>query len=238
MHMNRKRSRPRIGFHPRPFAFTLVELLTVVAIIAVLSGLSVRILGGLGNGGNGPRGGSALAASILGTAREEAIMRRTTARLVIDTINTPSNSANYLHRLTVVYLSPSTTSIPAATGTNWLQANKWEALPANTYVYYGSQNGQNSGTTPSGSDMQIAFNGTVATTGTGYDYIEFNPAGQVTPPAAYPNGTRVQLIVAPGFINSSSGSLQVTSTNQLFGFAVFRLGRTTFFQDELSMQNP
>ena len=49
----------------------------------------------------------------------------------------------------------------------------------------------------------------------------------------------VQLILAPGYINSQNRSLQVTGTSQMYGFAVFRLGRALFFfQNELSMQNP
>ena len=162
--------------------FTLVELLAVVTIIAAVSALSLHLLGGIGSGGNGARGASAIAASLLGTAREEAIMRRTTARILIDTVYDANNPPNYLHRLTVAYLSPATATPTLAT--SWLQADKWEALPGNIYVYYSTKNGQNNGTIPSGSGMAVNFGTSAAAY---YDYIEFNPAGQLTPA---PNGVQ------------------------------------------------
>lgn len=222
----------------RHSAFTLIELLVVVAIIAVMGGLTVRLLGG-STGSNGPQGGATIVNSLLGATREEAIMRRTNARLLIDNL-TPATGTGYLHRLMVMYFDP-TVSISAASlnnPSNWKQqGSTWESLPANVYVYYSllSRGGTNqyNGTVPSGSGMQVYFGGNLST-GSGYDYIEFNQAGQVTTPA----GGRVQLVVAPGFVNiqNTQYPLQITGANQLYGFAVFRQGRTEFFQTQAAMQ--
>jgi prepilin-type N-terminal cleavage/methylation domain-containing protein len=215
-----------------PSAFTLVELLSVVAIIALMTGLSVKVLAGFGNGDTGPRGGSAVAASLMGTARQEAIMRQTTTRLIVDTAYNSSSPANYLHRLTVAYLSPSTAS---TTGTNWLPSNKWEPLPANTYVYYNLAT-TGSGTNPSNTSclisqsngMQLPPSFSVPSSGY-YDYFQFNSAGQLQMTGSS-TGT-AELWVAPGFINTATQppSLQVTGTSQMFPFAIFRLGRIDFF---------
>jgi hypothetical protein len=200
-----------------------------------MTGLSVKVLAGFGNGDTGPRGGSAVAASLMGTARQEAIMRQTTTRLIIDTAYNAGVPSNYLHRLTIAYLWPSTAS---TTGTNWRPANKWESLPANAYVYYnpvtsGSSNSTNPSNptcvfgTASGA-MQFANTqeaGSFGVSATGYyDYFQFNSAGQLTTPST---GT-AELWIAPGFI-TSQGALQVTGTSQMFPFAIFRLGRIDFF---------
>jgi hypothetical protein len=203
-----------------------------------MTGLSVKVLAGFGNGANGPRGGSAFAASLMGTARQEAIMRQTTTRLIVDTAYSSSTPSNYLHRLTVAYLWPSTAS---TSGTNWLPASKWEPLPANAYVYYNLAT-TGSGTNPSNTSclisqsngMQILAGtpeaGAFGLTATGYyDYFQFNSAGQLQMTGAT-NGT-AELWVAPGFINTAAQppSLQLTGTSQMFPFAIFRLGRIDFF---------
>ena len=200
-----------------------------------MTGLSVKVLDGFGNGDTGPRGGSAVAASLMGTARQEAIMRQTTTRLIVDTAYNSGTPGNYLHRFTVAYLSPSTAS---TTGTNWRPANKWEPLPANAYVYYNLAT-TGSGTNPSNTSCLISqSNGMqftdaqeagffgVSTSGY-YDYFQFNSAGQLTTPSS---GT-AELWVAPGFVTSQGGqgALRVTGSSQMFPFAIFRLGRIDFF---------
>ena len=154
-------------------AFTLIELLSVIAIILLLASLATVAFRGAG-GSFGPHGGAAAASSLFSAARVEAIMRQTTARVIVDT---DPASPKYLARMTVAYLS----------GSTWVQSGKWQMLPNNIFFDIDDS-------TATGMDMKLNFPGSAGTLSNCY-YYEFNPVGQ-TP-------SMVKFIVSPGFISGA-----------------------------------
>jgi prepilin-type N-terminal cleavage/methylation domain-containing protein len=208
--MNSPRSHPRA-------AFTLIELLVVIAILAIMAVAGAMALGG--SSGKSLKGSAAVASSIFGLARTEAIMRRIPVRVIVDA---DPASQNYLKRLAAI--------APAMTAGNpdWssvTQIAKWQSLPANAYfnAANSTQNTMTGGGLPGTSR---------------FFYFQFEPNGQMAP-FQNSNGQKVsifQFVISPGVVNN--GSFQETGTNQRYGFKVFRMGNIAFFDDPGTISPP
>ena len=240
----------------RRAGFTLVELLAVMTIIILMVGLGMTAFKG-GNGTDGTKGASAVASGVFSQARNEAIMRQTPCRVIIDTgwsASRPDLADHYLRRLAIAYLNPqgvdvngqptATSGLPPDPGNanNWLQANSWAVLPGNVFIdtNYSAVHGVN---------MTIAFNAP-NTPSTGYCYYQFSPNGQaqysslarfVPGGSTTVSSTLPQLLVSPGRVDSS-GNFQETTlntpTNNCYGFVLFKMGNLTFFQNVSDIQKP
>lgn len=101
-----------------PSGFTLVELLTVMTIIAIISGIGfMSIQGGSMSASLG--GAEAQAASLMQSARNLAILKNTTTRLLVS--NDPTNAKGYLRTMTLVY-----SSVNSSGTTQWTSAANWK----------------------------------------------------------------------------------------------------------------
>lgn len=242
--------------------FTLVELLVVMAIITVMVGLSVSSFKG-GAGMDGVKAASAVAAGEFDLARNEAVMRQTSARVIIDTAWAAGRgdlADHYLRRMTVAYLNPlgvDTNRAPAATtglpvdpsyAANWVQSGAWTVLPGNTYfdINYSVLHG---------AGMNITFAGPNAPS-TGYAYYQFNATGQtpsspltiVTPGgSSTASTTPAQCVVSVGIVDATAGTFRergptaanaTTAPGTCYGFILYRMGRMTFFRDNNEIQQP
>lgn len=231
---------------PRRHAFTLVEMLVVVSIMIIMITAGANLFRNA-NGLSGVRGAAAAASGFFSMARNEAIMRRSPCRVIVDTAYVANRSDladHYLRRMTVAYLDPNGTL--AANGTvdqtlakNWLQANSWTVLPDN--VFFDTNFSAMNGT------MTINFNGTTAP---GYGYYQFSANGQaqLTPlvrvaPASSTTVTSslAQFVVSPGRLDSSGNFVEKNAGNAksfCYGFVLFPMGNMSFFQDVSTIQQP
>jgi prepilin-type N-terminal cleavage/methylation domain-containing protein len=205
-----------IKFNPRQAAFTLVELMVVMAIIGIMSALGVAAFRG-GGATSGAQGASVLASGLFTAARSEAILRKTSTRVYVDTDNT--HGSTYLKRATVAYQSIS------GSVTNWVQCETWTVWPGNVIYVPGYS-------VPHGSDNSLYTPG-LKVVGSGLDYFQFNSIGQ----AENPNGTtrRAKFVVAPG--QGSSGAPVVQNSLQSYGFILLPLGQVGFIQDLSTLTN-
>lgn len=183
--MNRTRFRLRR-------AFTLIELMVVI-------GLIVLLVGGLSLALNDP-GTSSLAASqntlssLVSTARAQAAVRQTEARLLIYTTRPPvGDAAKFLRYARVVVAAT-----PGATAPNnqWLPIGPAVYLPGGTYVVPASTTGFLAAgviwptappaplsTLGAAARHVIASDPPTAAADT-YLWLQFSPDGTVDPPAA------------------------------------------------------
>ena len=213
-------------------AFTLVELLVVMAIIIVIAGLATSAFEG-GSTSDGTRGASGMLSGIFSSARTEAIMRQTRSRVVVDTHYDTAMPLNCYRRVSVACLSPSNADPSLAA--SWKQVGKWEVLANNNYFDPNYSN-------PHGKDMKLAapFGNSAGS----YWYYEFLPNGQTNNmDSASSSGSSVpvQAFVSPGRVDASGKFTErntVTPIAALYGFALFRMGNTAFFQDIQAIQKP
>ena len=130
-------------------AFSLIELLVVIGLIAIMAAAGAMALGG--RGGKSLNGSAAVAASMFGLARTEAIMRGTTTHLEVDSAYDAAKPDSYLRRMRVVVSTNGgmTYDYPVA---------KWTTLPGNAFFNAGLS--KSHGTNPT--------------------FYEFQPNGQAT----------------------------------------------------------
>lgn len=202
-----------------------MELLVVMSIIILMMGIGVSAFRG-GAGSDGAKAGASSLAALFGTARNEAILKQTRSRVIVDTYYDNTRPQNCYHRATVAYLSPCTAD--PAQPTSWKQVNKWQTLPNNVYFDPNYSN-------PHGKTMPLSNSfGNVG--GGVYWYYEFLPNGQ-----AVVSATTVQALVSPGRVNTSGNFSERTPqspTSACYGFVLFPMGNTAFFQNPNSIQKP
>ena len=242
--------------------FTLVEMLVVMAIILLMVGLGSAAFKG-GSATDAMKAASAVAAGEFDLARNEAIMRQTLSRVVVDTAWTAGRgdlADHYLRRMTVAYLNPQGVDAggnPAATSglpvdptktVNWVQSSAWTVLPGNSYfdINYCVLHG---------ADMTINFAGPSAPT-TGYSYYQFNATGQtptspltvVTPGgSSTASTTPAQCVISVGIVDATAGTFRergqpaanaATAPGTCYGFVLYRMGRMMFFRNNNEIQQP
>ena len=155
-----------------------------MTIITLMVGLGVSAFKG-GSATGAMRAASVVAASEFDSARNEAIMRQTLSRVIVDTAYATGRgdlADHYLRRMTVAYLNPlgvDSNGTPVTTSglpvdpinhpQNWVQSGAWTVLPGNVYfdINYSAVHG---------TGMTINFAGPNVPT-TGYAYYQFNPLG-------------------------------------------------------------
>lgn len=114
-------------------AFTLVELMTVIAIIGVIGAISFGVLAG-GDSGYALNQGQRILGSLFENARNTAILKQTTAAVVINA--NPGDRENYLRQAGVVY------SVGEGSSQRWVPAGGAVLLPRGVfYVPNGLTNG-------------------------------------------------------------------------------------------------
>ena len=118
-------------------AFTLIELLIVVGLIALLVGAVGLALGGTGSTALASAQNSL--ASMVGTARAQAALKQTEARLLIYATRPPAGESDKFYR----YLRVVVAETPGATGTGarWTPVGSPVALPSGISVVPASTTG-------------------------------------------------------------------------------------------------
>lgn len=215
----------RVSFARR--AFSLVELLVVIGIIGlVAAGLGVA----LGDsGGNALATGQTTLATLVATARAQAAVNQTEARLLVYGLRPPSGDPEkYLRLLQVVRAEPAGSS-------NWVPVGAAVSLPRGIYVVPPSTSGLLAAgvTWPTNPPLLstlgnlISANqptGTPFGTSTAY-WLEFRSDGtitQMTPPY-------IRLLVATAAL--SNNSPQFNNSGAVRGLLIRPTGAVTFVND-------
>ena len=213
-------------------AFTLIELMMVVGLIALL----VAALGlSLGDtGGNSLASAQKVLGSLVGSARAQAAVNQTEARVLVYGARPPAgDSDKYLRLLQVFIASPEGSNtwvpvggpvylprglyvVPASTAGLLASGVIWPANPAPLSTL-GTATGP---TQPVGT----AFNGATTVL-----YVQFNADGTITPPAS----PYFKFVVATGAL--SSGSLPAfNNPGAVRGVLIRPSGAVTFVNDAAS----
>jgi type II secretory pathway pseudopilin PulG len=174
----------------RQSAFTLIELMVVIGLIILLvSGLSLA----LGDtAGNALSSAQNLIGSLVGSARAQAALNQTEARLIIYAARPPSGDADKYLRLLQVFIA----NTPGSASTTWQPVGSPVYLPRGVYVVPGATAGllatgivwptnpapvsKTLGTATAPTTVAGApFTGATTTF-----YLEFQPDGSIKPASA------------------------------------------------------
>jgi prepilin-type N-terminal cleavage/methylation domain-containing protein len=194
--------------------FSLVELLMVMAIIAILSFVGLSSM--QGNSASASLGsGEAQAASLMQSARNLAILKNTSTRLLVS--NDLSNGSGYLRSMAVVYSSVNSSGV-----TVWTSATKVESLPQGIF-FNADRSGKVSAEILT---MNLTVPATAATEGTGpaWYYYEFAASG-----ATGNNGAEGFILMAGHLISSSQ--VVYPNANLVRGFLIRRLGALAYYEE-------
>jgi prepilin-type N-terminal cleavage/methylation domain-containing protein len=216
----------------RQRAFTLLELLVVVGLVAVLAGgLSMALKD---TGGNSLATGQTTLATMVGTARAQAAVNQTEARLLIYGTRPPAGDPDkFLRLMQVVRAEPQGSQ-------TWIPVGGAVALPRGIYVIPTATNGLLAAgvTWPSNppllSTLGAPFNpvqpvGTpFASPATAY-YIEFKADGTVTQMSTQ---SYVRLLVATATL--ANNIPQFNNSAAVRGLLIRPSGAVTFVNDALS----
>jgi len=189
-------------------AFSLIELLVVIAILGIMAAAgSVALTGS----SKSLAGAASAASSVFGLARTEAIMRRVSARVIVDTVYDPAKPDNYLRRMAVVVRNEA--------GTGWEQVSRWTQLPGDAFYNRDASRKHDSESIP-------GLSGGAAPGP--YEYFEFTPNGQAA--------GRAQFVLSKGMVRG--GNFQEAGAQSRAGFFLHKMGKTTFFTDPAEIPSP
>jgi prepilin-type N-terminal cleavage/methylation domain-containing protein len=170
-------------------AFTLIEVLTVTIIVGILLAVGIPSMNSLIKSG-GLTSATRQVANSLGLARQYAITRRTTTRVVFP-YQAAATTSMWFQSYSVV---ASNRSLQA-----WQYVGRWEFLPAGTTF---RNTGVGSVTTLSASLLPFPANGSSTVT---MAYIEFNPTGAATQDGA--------LTISEGYADNAGVPVYTSSAN-------------------------
>ncbi len=196
-------------------AFTLVEILIVLALIVFLTAI-FGIVFKSGTSSQGLRTSENILASLIQATRAQAILKGSTARLII--YNDSTNDDKYHRFLGIIYSD-------AAGG--WIAANEGVYLPEG--IYFNEEISINHLT------MSIEFfpqktPQPIEDLGTGWIYFEFNSAG-----LASNTGGRIVLGVA-GKTDYNGGL--IFNADNIFGFQINQTGNFSKIADPAILKLP
>lgn len=205
----------------RARGFSLIEMLIVIAIMSIL--LTVGAIGISGiTSGKGVASAVASTEALFEQARSIAVSKGTTARVMVS-VNDPTDSANYLRRIVVVYNELNADGTPSS---NWTLSDRGLVLP--DQVYFSKTYSVKDQKAGSGSldEFDLPVGGSVKKPFAGkYVYYEFNSEGICkTAGASFVVGTGARGVSEPN-PRASSGAKR-----DFGGFVVWRNGRTSLFR--------
>ena len=211
-------------------AFTLIELLVVIGIIAALAagvGLALR--------DNDPssalRGAQGLTVSALSSARGQAALTQSVAKLIVQ--GDKSKEETFMRAIRIVVSSDA--------GATWKQVGGEIVLPSRVYIV---PNGSVSGITPAGSGRKSTFfsnaapaavSGIPTTDGTWISSGWISPLGVLTTGS----GSTIvsgDIVVGSGKI-TGPGEITLDNYESLRGVSVSRYGVATIVNDAASFGN-
>jgi prepilin-type N-terminal cleavage/methylation domain-containing protein len=214
-------------------AFTLIELMIVVGLIAALVGALTLSLGD--TGGNSLASAQKVLGSLVGSARAQAAVNQTEARIVIYDVRPPSGDATkFLQLLGVFIASPEGTQ-------NWQIVGSPVYLPRGVYFVPTATTGLlASGVVWPANPQPVSktigtFNLSAQPAGTAFAgtptvfYVEFEPDGSVKPTSS----PYTQLAVATGALSASSLPA-FNNAGSVHGVLIRPTGAVTFVNDAAS----
>jgi len=203
------------GFKSRSQGFTLIELLTVIVIIMMLSGLAYT---NFQHSDVDIKGGVYIASSLVQHARELALTRNTTTRVMINV--DPSDPTNFGNYMVVIYQD-----VDSNNTLIWNTEGLPQKLPAN--VYYDGNFSTNVVTNSISTPPQIRqFDLPSMTEGTGDWWATYDFTGNGV---CSESGARFIVVDASLTTNGGTCSLRIPNENARGGFIVERLGSLDFF---------
>ena len=205
-------------------AFTIIEILVVVGVILVVAAILGVALSG-GDASVGIRTGERIAAGYVQAVRAQAVLKQTTARLIIS--KEVDHRDRYLRYLGVVYRDPSTP------GENiWIAADDGTYLPRGVYFHASMSSRDGGGGSPG--TMVLEFprrDGAAAGTGEEWYYYQFESGGITEENAGG------KFVLAVGMVADVSGVIEFRDETA-GGFILHRLGGISLAQDPADLKEP